>query len=75
MFALAFLIVGVFCCQLRNVKEAQCRPSGEIEGEISFCQSYLGGHVCVPYFHEHFPEWTLSRKDFLVQENVALFTE
>ena len=62
-------------CQLESVLESECLPTSSIVDQLDFCGNYVKGNICVPVFHQVWPEWSIKSKDFLVEELAVLYME
>jgi hypothetical protein len=62
-------------CSLPGVVSAICVPKEFVQEETEFCYEVNYPTVCVPVQHFLWPFWTIARKDFIIQEQVALQVE
>ena len=62
-------------CELEGVLEAICVPLTSVESQMQFCAPVVLEHVCIPVFHQLWPDWNLEQKDLIIEKIVATSLE
>ena len=60
-------------CVLPGVAMAMCAPKDyeELRNATKFCNDVNYSHICIPIEHFLWPTWTVERKDFEIETQVA----
>ena len=55
-------------CQLPGVTSSVCVPRDDLKNDTQFCWEVNYPNICVPLKHFLWEEWTISEKDFVIEE-------
>jgi hypothetical protein len=62
-------------CYIEGVLESVCVPKDEVAKDLSFCSEDVYDYVCVPVYHHLWPLHSIKKKDYLVEQEIAKYTE
>lgn len=62
-------------CYIEGVLESVCLAKELVAKDLSFCSEDIYDFVCVPVYHHLWPESTIQNKDYLVEQEIAKYTE
>ena len=62
-------------CELPGSAMSMCAPKEYARNSTKFCHDVNYEHICIPIEHFLWPTWTVERKDFEIETQVAQYVE